>query len=166
MERLERIFILHRMLSSRRTPISRQEIEAELECSRATVTRTIATMRDWLGAPIVFDAEQGGYRYAQDGEERAWEMPGLWFRLRELKALAAVTEALEQAVDGTLADELGALRERIAPLLNQHERDGGPVEDDAAQLDGDNVQAAARALADVARALRTGARSQSSNPSK
>lgn len=41
--------------------VSRSEIEDELEVSRATLTRDIATLRDQLNMPIAHDRETGGY---------------------------------------------------------------------------------------------------------
>ena len=60
MDRFDRIFALHRILSGRRIPISEQELEHALECSRATVNRTIAAMRNFLDAPIEYDRERNG----------------------------------------------------------------------------------------------------------
>jgi CRISPR-associated endonuclease Cas3-HD len=59
----ERIFELHKVLSARRTPISRQDLERHLGCSRATVNRVIADLRDVFGAPVEHSAEYQGYRY-------------------------------------------------------------------------------------------------------
>jgi len=50
-----------------RGPISREDLMAALEVSRATLTRDLNYMRDRLHAPIVFDREAGGYRFEQAG---------------------------------------------------------------------------------------------------
>lgn len=123
MERLERIFILHRMLSGRRVPVPRREIEQALECSRATVTRTIATMRDWLGAPIIYDAEQGGYRYDDRPEAANWELPGLWFTSSELQMLLLISEILEEVSGELLTQDMASLKARLAAML--HSRQAG-----------------------------------------
>lgn len=70
MDRFDRIYALHRLLAGRRVPISEKDLETALECSRATVIRTIGTMRTFLNAPIEYDRERNGYHYAQ-GRERA-----------------------------------------------------------------------------------------------
>jgi predicted DNA-binding transcriptional regulator YafY len=64
MDRFDRIFALHRILNGRRTPISRDDLQNRLECSRATVGRLIEEIRDQLGAPVVYDREQNGYLIA------------------------------------------------------------------------------------------------------
>jgi len=123
MERLERIFILHRMLSGRRVPVPRQQIEQALECSRATVTRTIATMRDWLGAPIVYDAEQNGYRYDDRPEAANWELPGLWFTSSELQMLLLISEILNEVSGELLTQDMAPLKARLASMLHSRQAD-------------------------------------------
>ncbi|MDP2432359.1 MAG: YafY family protein [Pseudomonadota bacterium] len=111
MDRLTRIFRLHQLLATHRYPVSRARLEQELECSRATLTRILAEMRDLLGAPIAHDAEHGGYRYTQT----SFELPGLWFTPSELYALLAAQKLLEEAQPGLL--DLAPLRQRIEKLL-------------------------------------------------
>ena len=79
MDRFDRIYALHRILSGRRVPISEQDLEHALECSRATVPRTLSAIRTFLDAPIEYDRERNGYHYAAEGVARNWELPGLWF---------------------------------------------------------------------------------------
>ncbi|RME35984.1 MAG: HTH domain-containing protein, partial [Gammaproteobacteria bacterium] len=63
MDKFDRIFTLHQYLRSRRTPASLEEIRHHLECSPATAKRTISALRDYLGAPLVYDRERHGYCY-------------------------------------------------------------------------------------------------------
>lgn len=63
MDRFDRIFDLHKLLSAARYPVPRQRIEQELECSRATAKRIIEAMRLYLNAPIKYDRELNGYFY-------------------------------------------------------------------------------------------------------
>jgi predicted DNA-binding transcriptional regulator YafY len=67
MKRLERIYELNRILLTRRTPVSHQDLEQGLQCSRATVDRVIADLRDLFGAPVEHSPEQKGYRYRGRG---------------------------------------------------------------------------------------------------
>ncbi len=121
MDRMQRIFKLHQILSSRRYPIPRSQLETELECSRASLTRIIAEMRDFFDAPIEFDKEAGGYRYSRD----AFELPGLWFTPSELLALSAAQKLLAEAQPGLLDNQLAPLKSRIDKLLGQsHLGDG------------------------------------------
>ena len=108
MDKFDRIFQLHAILASRRTPIPREELEAKLECSKATLLRAISTMKDYLGAPIEFDRDAGGYKYGRSEGGEAYELPGLWFTANELQALAImrrlrvrhVEEARDAAANG------------------------------------------------------------------
>lgn len=61
MDRFARILGLHKILSSRRTPVSRRELEEKLESNRSTVKRAIEEMRDYLGAPIIYDPAAAGF---------------------------------------------------------------------------------------------------------
>ncbi|MBX9918161.1 MAG: helix-turn-helix domain-containing protein [Nitrosomonas sp.] len=63
MSNLQRIYQLHRILASRTLPVSHQTLEEHLECSRATVNRTIESLRLYFNAPILYDRERNGYYY-------------------------------------------------------------------------------------------------------
>ena len=52
MDRYERIVNLHRTLKAARYPVPLPKLMDELGCSRATLYRDIAFLRDALGAPI------------------------------------------------------------------------------------------------------------------
>ena len=101
MDRMNRIFRLHQLFAAHRYAIPRARLESELECSRATLTRVLAEMRDLLGAPIEFDGDAGGYRYSRE----AFELPGLWFTPTELYALLA---AQNRRVDKRSASTIAA----------------------------------------------------------
>ena len=102
-------------------PVSRAHLERELECSRATLTRILAELRDLLGAPLEYDAARGGYRYG----EAAFELPGLWFNPSELHALLAAQKLLEDAQPGLL--DLAPLRQRIERLLARAHPEAGDL---------------------------------------
>src|SRR5690606_10810663 len=76
MDRYERILSLHRILKTARYPVTVARLREELECSRATVYRDLAFLRDALMAPVVGDGE-AGFRYDAD-EAGRFELPGLW----------------------------------------------------------------------------------------
>lgn len=116
MDRFDRIFELNRILQGARRPVSRQRLQDELECSRATVKRLIEDMRLYLNAPIVYDREYNGYRYDQ-GEGAMYELPGLWFNASELHALLTVQQLLAGVQPGLLDQHLKPLQKRIAALL-------------------------------------------------
>ena len=120
MERFDRIFRLHQILESRRYPVTRRELEDELECSRATVKRIIEDMRDNLNAPIRYDRAAGGYRY-DASQGRMFSLPGLWLDAAELHALACAHQLLDRLEPGLLERELAPIKGRIEKLLSaQH----------------------------------------------
>jgi predicted DNA-binding transcriptional regulator YafY len=119
MDKFDRIFHLHTILSGRRTPIPLEDLTARLECSDSTVHRIIAMMRTQLGAPIKWRADAGGYQYEESGAE--YQLPGLWFTPAELQALAVVQRLLKDLSGGLLDEHVGPLARRLEQL-SQHKR--------------------------------------------
>ncbi len=126
MDRFDRIFELNRILQSARYPVSRQRLEAALECSRATVKRLIEEMRLYLNAPIVYDRQANGYRY-DSAEGEMYQLPGLWFNASELQALLATQQLLEEVQPGLLDSHLQPLRRKIDELLSHQPGGAEPV---------------------------------------
>lgn len=115
MDRYERITTLHRLLKGSRTAVPMPELMAELDCSRATVYRLIAFLRDALMAPVVGDAD-AGFRYDPQESER-FELPGVWLNSGELHALLAVQQLLSRTGSGVLSETMAPLQQRIEALL-------------------------------------------------
>jgi proteasome accessory factor C len=116
MDKFDRIFQVHAILASRRTGISLEDLMARLECSKSTLYRAIAVLKDTLHAPVEFDAEAGGFRYAQTKGAEAFELPGLWFTPAELQALAVMQRLLKDVGGGLLTEHLGPLSKRLEEL--------------------------------------------------
>ena len=127
MDRFDRIYDLHKILSAARYPVSRQKLEQELECSRATVKRIIESMRLYLNAPIRYDRKLNGYIYDHSGDEPMYELPGIWFNASELHALLSVQQLLADVQPGLLEKQLAPLQERIEQLLNLQQQKGGEL---------------------------------------
>jgi len=121
MDKFDRIFQLHVILSARRTPVPMEDLMARLECSRATLYRTVATLKDQLNAPVIFDTDIGGFLYERNAQAGTYELPGLWFSAGELQALAIMQRLLKDAGGGLLQEHLGALTRRLAELT-KHQR--------------------------------------------
>jgi predicted DNA-binding transcriptional regulator YafY len=118
MDRYERILTLHRVLKSAHYPVPLSKLMDELECSRATLYRDIAFLRDALGAPIESaGGEHAAFRYEQREGER-FELPGLWLTSDELAALLALNELIGRSGPGVLAGALAPFKARIEHLLS------------------------------------------------
>jgi len=94
---------------------------ARLECSKSTLYRAINVLKDTLHAPVEFDAQVGGFRYADAKGASAFELPGLWFTPAELQALAVMQKLLRDVGGGLLTEHLGALSKRLDELT-RHRR--------------------------------------------
>jgi len=120
MSSFQRIYQLHCILASHTLPVSHQVLEERLECSRATVNRTIESLRLYFNAPLKYDRERNGYYYdAQDNG--VFELPGVWFDANELYALLTVQQLLEQIQPGLLGTQLKPIKDRLEKILaSQH----------------------------------------------
>ena len=127
MDRFDRIFQFHRILRAARTPVSRKRFEEECECTRATVARTLADMRDYLNAPIHYDNRRNGYLYAQTPDQPMYELPGLWFNADEAVALMTCHELLGNLQPGLLGPAIEPLRERLQKILDSRQGGGGQL---------------------------------------
>jgi len=122
-DKFDRIYQLHHILSGRRTPIPFEDLRERLGCSKATAYRLIHALEHYLGAPIERDEDLGGFRYRSDPEGRAFELPGLWFSAPELQALIVFQRLLRSLDPGLLDEHLSPLAGRLDELL-QHKRLG------------------------------------------
>jgi predicted DNA-binding transcriptional regulator YafY len=116
MDRYERILSLHRILKSARYPVALNRLLDELSCSRATLYRDIAFLRDGLGAPIESVEGEGAWRY-DEKEADKFELPGLWLSADELHALLAAHQLLDRTGTEVLSSALAPLKGRIDQLL-------------------------------------------------
>ena len=117
MNRTERFYRIDRLLHERRI-VPLEVFLAELQVSRATFKRDLEYLRERLHAPIVWDRETGGYRFATDATVGpAYELPGLWFSASELYALLATQQLLAEVEPGILAAHIAPLQARLAALL-------------------------------------------------
>lgn len=115
MDKFDRIYELHGILSNRRTPIGLTDLAQRLECSGSTVYRLIGELRDRLGAPIEFNKELNGYAYAQTAGK--YELPGLWFSAKELQALVMLQKLLSSLGPGLLEEYLAPIGKRVEELI-------------------------------------------------
>ena len=118
MDRYERIIALHRVLQAARRPVTVARLQDELGCSRATVYRDLAFLRDGLMAPLIGDGE-AGFSYDRNEADR-FELPGLWLNSEELHALLAAQQLLSRSSGGMLSSALAPLQSRVEKLLDAH----------------------------------------------
>jgi predicted DNA-binding transcriptional regulator YafY len=126
MDRTERFYKIEQLLHDRRVA-SFDDIQSELEVSRATLKRDFQYLRDRLNAPIVYDREAGGYRFeAPAGAAQSFALPGLWFNASEIHALLMMQNLLEEVQPGLLGPQIAPLQTRLKSLLGS--QDDAPEE--------------------------------------
>ena len=121
-----RQYRLHRLLKSRRTPITITQLCEILETSDKTIYRDIQEFRDLYQAPL--ESNEHGYYYNQSSSN-SFELPGIWFTDAELQALLAAQQLLSQIQPGVLDEQIAPLKKFIINTLSQH----GHLPDDALQ---------------------------------
>ncbi|MFC1750918.1 helix-turn-helix transcriptional regulator, partial [Pseudomonadota bacterium] len=126
LDKFDRIYALHKILSHARHPVSRHKMERELECSRATFGRIVDAMRDYLGAPIVYCSERNGWYY-DTKQNTNYELPGLWFNAHELNALLAINKLMQDLQPGLLGEQLKPVQHRIEKLLANQQLGSGEL---------------------------------------
>lgn len=128
MDRTERFYRIDQLLQERGV-VSRREFLAELEVSLATFKRDLEYMRDRFNAPVLWDADAGGYRYGKESRAgRRFALPGLWFNEAEAFALVMM-EHLLASLDhgGLIGPHIAPLRARLTAILGTGEASAAEV---------------------------------------
>lgn len=115
MDRTERFYKIEQLIRFRGC-VDRQTLLDALGVSLATLKRDLEYLRDRLNAPIVWDAFDRGYRFADSpSASRAGrhELPGVWFSEREIHALLTMHQLIRDL------DEAGVLARHLQPLLDK-----------------------------------------------
>ena len=117
MERLERFYKIHQLLSDRKTPVAFSLLKKSLGVSPATLKRDLEYMRERFNAPIEYDREANGYRFGAPRPGPRYELPGLWFSADEAYALLTMHTLLAELQPGLLEPHIKPLQERVRGLL-------------------------------------------------
>lgn len=119
MDRTERFYKIDRLLRTHRVVPLDWFLE-ELEVSRATFKRDLEYLRDRLNAPIEYDRDAGGYRFAAPQEDPApYMLPGIWFNPEECLALLTLWRLVSEMEPRLLGPHIEPLRERLTRLLGE-----------------------------------------------
>ena len=118
MDRSERFYLIDRLLNERKL-VTRGEFLDALEISPATFKRDLEYMRERFNAPIVWNADRGGYQFGAAQEGPKYALPGLWFNPSEIHALLTMNAMLDDLQPGLLATHIAPLRARLEMLLEE-----------------------------------------------
>ncbi|HEX6138017.1 MAG TPA: WYL domain-containing protein [Casimicrobiaceae bacterium] len=128
MDRTERFYRIDQLLQERDV-VSRDVFLDVLEVSLATFKRDLEYMRDRLNAPVIWDADAGGYRYGKAPRTGPrYALPGLWFNEAEAFALVMM-EHLLASLDhgGLIGPHIAPLRARLTAILGIGEASAADV---------------------------------------
>ncbi len=126
MDRTERFYKIDHLLQEHGVVTTAQFL-AELEVSLATFKRDLEYMKSRNHAPIEFDRDLGGYRFAKaDPSAPKYSLPGLWFNPREAQALLTMQHFLE-SLDPGLAQYLAPFKGRLESLIATGDRPSAEV---------------------------------------
>jgi predicted DNA-binding transcriptional regulator YafY len=117
MERLERFYKIHQLLTDRKTPVAFSVLQKTLDVSPATLKRDLEYMRERFNAPIEYDREANGYRFGEPRPGPRYELPGLWFSADEAYALLTMHTLLAELQPGLLEPHIKPLQERVRAVL-------------------------------------------------
>ena len=128
MDRTERFYRIDQLLQDRGV-VARDVFLGELEISLATFKRDLEYMRDRFNAPVVYDADAGGYRYdKQSMTGPRFALPGLWFNEAEAFALVMMEHLLASLDQGGLiGPHIAPLRARLTAILGTGEASAAEV---------------------------------------
>jgi predicted DNA-binding transcriptional regulator YafY len=116
---LPRIYKIDEMIASSRFPSTLQMAKAH-ETSMSSISRDIDFMRDFLHAPIEYDALHRGYYYS----EKTFRIPGSFTTTENIQALGMAKTLLSLYRDTPLYSAAKNLLESItAPLVDQKSPD-------------------------------------------
>jgi predicted DNA-binding transcriptional regulator YafY len=126
MSRTERLYKIDRLLQANHcVPLSR--MLSELGVSLATFKRDIWHLRWKLHAPIEWDRDERGYKYAQArGKQKA--LPGLWFNSSEAYALLMMQALLSDMQPGLLGAHIEPLKARLRAIIESGQHSASEVE--------------------------------------
>jgi predicted DNA-binding transcriptional regulator YafY len=128
MDRTERFYKIHQLLAAREAVRISEFLDA-LGVSRATFKRDLEYLRDRLNAPIEWDRERRGYRFAGGATEAGrYQLPGVWFNASEIRALLTMQHLLADLQPGLLEPHVKPLLARLQALLGSGEHSAEEVE--------------------------------------
>lgn len=127
MDRTERFYKIDALLQANAV-VPMERLLRELEVSRATLKRDLEYLRERLNAPIEWDREQRGYRYATAVGPDRQALPGLWFNASEAYALLMMQALLSEMQPGLLQAHVEPLKARLRALIESGTHSAATVE--------------------------------------
>ncbi len=128
LDRTERFYKIDHLLHERRV-VSFRDLQDELSVSAATLKRDLEYLRERLHAPIVWDRDARGYRFAEPSRTGPrYQLPGLWFNPGEIHALLAMQSLLANLDPGILAPHVEPLRARLRAMVGSEDHSSEEVE--------------------------------------
>jgi predicted DNA-binding transcriptional regulator YafY len=116
---LPRIYMIDQKIASGNYP-NTKELAGEYEVSVSTISRDIEFMRDFLYAPIEYDALNRGYYYS----EKTYRVPGSFTSAEDMQAIGIVKNLLSLYKDTPIFKAARQLLESITAPLSDRDNPG------------------------------------------
>jgi len=117
MSQAQRLAYIHRWINGGEL-LTTKALQEQFEISRSTAMRDIEYCRDRLGAPIVYDARQRGYRLRTDAKkDSSNSFPGLWLSPKQAYALLTLYNVVRSFDPGALEGYLNPFRDLIKGFI-------------------------------------------------
>ena len=114
MDKVTRIYKLHKIFKSARYPLTSKQIAASLQCSSRSINRHINEYIDEFGAPIEKTKEHK-YQYT----DKTFELPGIWLNATELIALATMQSILKDVETGIFKQQFKLFENQIQKIYQK-----------------------------------------------
>ncbi|PIP81027.1 MAG: transcriptional regulator, partial [Gammaproteobacteria bacterium CG22_combo_CG10-13_8_21_14_all_40_8] len=116
LDKFDRMQQLHRIFTSRTSPITIKELASKLECSEKTIKRGIDSLRDYVQAPLVYCSLQRGWSYNKQVASQ-FELPGLWLTSNEILGLAMILQLVQGMDTGLASADMAMIKSVVVTLL-------------------------------------------------
>lgn len=114
MAKYESVNLLYKLLKQARYPVSKKQLQAQLECSPASVERYLTELRDTYGQNVEYNREYNGYQLSQNSQDI--ELPSHLFTTQEINAILLLEQLIDDLEPGFLKHDLQSVKSHLATL--------------------------------------------------
>ena len=111
MAKFESVNLLFKLLKEARYPLTKKQLQDQLECSAATVERYLTELRDTYGQRVEYNRELKGYQLHSNDDDI--ELPSHLFSSQEINAILLVDQLIEELEPEFLKDDMQSVKQHL-----------------------------------------------------